>query len=55
MGRMLVQALDNHPQAQLVAACERQGTNFIGQDVGELAGVGTANVTLFANGFSHER
>ncbi|MBF0445856.1 MAG: 4-hydroxy-tetrahydrodipicolinate reductase [Magnetococcales bacterium] len=46
MGRMLVQAVDNHPDAILQAASERYGSDLIGQDVGTLAGIGSNGVLL---------
>lgn len=47
MGKMLVQAV--HAQGEkchLVAASERPGSDLIGQDAGEVAGVGSLNVAI---------
>ena len=38
MGRMLIEATLNDPLAQLAAAFDRPGTDFIGRDAGELVG-----------------
>lgn len=46
MGRMLVQAVKARPEARLAAACERAGSEFLGLDAGELAGVGHIGVPL---------
>ncbi len=46
MGRNLVQAVTEHPQAGLAAALDRPDNPFIGQDAGELAGSGRLGVTL---------
>ncbi|MBF0383995.1 MAG: 4-hydroxy-tetrahydrodipicolinate reductase [Magnetococcales bacterium] len=46
MGRMLVQAVDNQPEAILEAASERSGSELIGLDVGSLAGIGSNGVLL---------
>ncbi|MBF0143825.1 MAG: 4-hydroxy-tetrahydrodipicolinate reductase [Magnetococcales bacterium] len=45
MGRMLVQAL-KADGLRLVAATERNGSELLGRDAGELAGVGTLGVPL---------
>ena len=46
MGRMLVRAVAEHAQTTLVAATERHGSEFIGRDAGELAGIETLGVVL---------
>jgi 4-hydroxy-tetrahydrodipicolinate reductase len=46
MGRMLVQAVNDNPETELVAAFEAPGGSFIGADAGELAGVGTLGVVI---------
>ncbi len=46
MGRMLVQAIQATPGMKLVAAIERPGSNALGQDAGELAGVGRLGVAI---------
>lgn len=46
MGRMLVQTISALEQCQLVAASERPGSELIGQDAGEVAGVGQLNVVI---------
>ena len=49
MGRSLVEAISSNPQAQLVAAVERQGSSLVGSDVGELAGIGSIGVVVTDN------
>lgn len=46
MGRMLVQAVSENADAQLVAAFDRKGSPFIGVDAGELANVGVLGVSV---------
>ena len=46
MGRALVQAVKESPGLVLAGACERAGSNFVGQDAGELAGVGKLGVPI---------
>lgn len=46
MGRMLVQAIQNHSGAKLVAASERPGSELLGQDAGLLAGIAAQGVVL---------
>ena len=46
MGRMLVQAVNDNPNTDLVAAFDAPGGSFIGQDAGELAGIGRLGVTI---------
>lgn len=41
MGRMLIEAVLQHPEAKLVAALERPESNWIGRDAGDFAGVDT--------------
>ena len=48
MGRFLVTAIANTPNAQLVGATEYPASPFIGQDAGALAGVGALNVPIEA-------
>lgn len=56
MGRALTRAVTEMAGADVVAGVEREGSEFLGQDVGELAGVGSLGVpvtddplTAFAN------
>jgi len=46
MGRMLVKAVCDTEGAELVAATEREGSEHLGKDAGELAGVGNLDVAL---------
>lgn len=46
MGRNLIQSCSENPGCQLGAAIEHENSPFIGNDAGELAGVGTANIKL---------
>ncbi len=46
MGRMLVRAVHEHPEARLACASERPGSGHIGADAGELAGIGPIGVTV---------
>ena len=46
MGSMLVRAVKEADGLQLGAATERTGSEFIGRDAGELAGVGKTDVAL---------
>ncbi len=46
MGRMLVRAVSENKHAVIVGATERPGSEFIGRDVGELAGVETLGIRL---------
>jgi 4-hydroxy-tetrahydrodipicolinate reductase len=46
MGRMLVRAIHESEAADLAAALERPGSDAIGADAGELAGVGRLGVAL---------
>lgn len=46
MGRMLVQAVNDNPKTQLVAAFDAPGGSFVGADAGELAGIGKVNVVV---------
>ena len=46
MGRMLVQAVHATPGMVVAGALERKGSNNIGMDAGELAGVGRLGVTI---------
>ena len=46
MGKMLVQAVGTHPDAIVGAAIERPGSEAVGCDIGELAGVGANNVIV---------
>ncbi|MFS1704189.1 4-hydroxy-tetrahydrodipicolinate reductase [Aestuariibacter sp. GS-14] len=43
MGRVLIEALNEHEQASLSAASVRDDSPWIGMDVGELAGIGKLN------------
>lgn len=46
MGRNLIQSCSENPNCRLGAAIEHESSPFIGQDAGELAGIGKADVTL---------
>ncbi|HET8701354.1 MAG TPA: 4-hydroxy-tetrahydrodipicolinate reductase [Nitrococcus sp.] len=46
MGRTLVTAIAQNPQACLTAAIERPGSRWIGADAGELAGIGNLGISL---------
>lgn len=46
MGRALTRAVVETSSAQLVAAVEREGSEFLGQDAGDLAGVGALQVKI---------
>lgn len=46
MGRVLVEATVQNPDATLGAALVRQGSPLVGQDAGQLAGVGTLNCAI---------
>ena len=49
MGQMLVRQIANHPECQLASATERAGSNVLGKDAGELAGVGPLKVAITDN------
>lgn len=49
MGRMLVRTVHETPGAVLAGAVEREGSPFIGQDAGVLAGVGPLGVSVTAD------
>lgn len=46
MGRTLVRAIHETPGAVVAGAVERKGSPFIGQDAGNLAGVGSLGVAI---------
>lgn len=46
MGKVLVEAICNNPQARLTAALERADSPFLGMDIGELNGLGALGVTI---------
>jgi 4-hydroxy-tetrahydrodipicolinate reductase len=46
MGRALVRAVCEADGARLTAAIERPGSEFLGQDAGDLAGVGTLDIPV---------
>lgn len=46
MGRMLVRATSEMAGAELVGATERPGSEFLGHDAGELAGIGALGVAV---------
>ncbi|TYC80164.1 4-hydroxy-tetrahydrodipicolinate reductase [Stappia sp. BW2] len=46
MGRALTRAVTDTPGATVVAAIEREGSEFLGKDVGELAGTGSLGVPV---------
>ena len=43
MGRVLIEALNEHEQASLSVASVRDDSPWVGMDVGELAGIGKLN------------
>ena len=49
MGRILIEAVNNHPSLTLGAATEREDSTLIGADAGELAGVGKLGVSVSAD------
>lgn len=49
MGRTLVKAVAEHPDARLVAAIEREGSPELGTEVGALVGLGPLDVPLSAD------
>jgi 4-hydroxy-tetrahydrodipicolinate reductase len=49
MGRMLVAAISEAPDAELVAAFDAPNSPFIGMDAGEVAGVGANHVLIGSN------
>jgi len=46
MGRTIIEAASLHEGVQLTAAVERSGSESLGRDAGELAGVGNASVIV---------
>jgi len=46
MGKCLIEATHNAEAASLAAAVEREGSSFIGVDAGEMAGVGSKNISV---------
>jgi 4-hydroxy-tetrahydrodipicolinate reductase len=46
MGQALIRAIHSIPGAKVAAAIERKGSPEIGQDAGQLAGVGALNVAI---------
>jgi len=46
MGRMLVRAITESEDAELVGATERKGSGFIGSDAGKVAGVDALGIAL---------
>jgi len=46
MGRMLIEAVVDHPDCQLKAAIARTGSSLIGSDAGEVAGIGKKNMAI---------
>lgn len=49
MGKMLIETVLAHPQAQLTAAVDMPGSSLIGADAGELVGQGKIGVLLVDN------
>jgi len=49
MGRMLIQAVNENPNAAVVAATEAPSSSFIGQDSGLLAGIAENGVAITAD------
>jgi 4-hydroxy-tetrahydrodipicolinate reductase len=46
MGRMLIQAVQENPNAEVVAATEAPNSPFLGQDAGMVAGLGELGVAI---------
>lgn len=46
MGRALIEACVQHPQLKLTAAVERPGSEVVGMDAGQLAGMGELKVKI---------
>ena len=46
MGRNLIQSCHDNSNCQLGAAIEREGSSFLGNDAGEVAGIGTLDTLL---------
>ncbi|ABI57242.1 4-hydroxy-tetrahydrodipicolinate reductase [Alkalilimnicola ehrlichii MLHE-1] len=46
MGRMLIEAVGEADGAELVAAVDRPGSDFVGADAGELAGIGRLGLAV---------
>lgn len=46
MGRALVRAIAEEPETELAGAFEREGSDVLGKDAGELAGVGPLGIKL---------
>lgn len=46
MGQTLIRVIQETPGVTLHAAIEREGSNFIGKDAGEIAGAGTLGVAI---------
>lgn len=46
MGKTLIEAVSNHPGAELTVALERPDSSLIGADAGELAGIGRNGVSV---------
>ncbi len=46
MGRTIIQAAQTNPATEITAATEKAGSDFIGVDAGELAGIGALGVAV---------
>lgn len=46
MGRILIEAINNHPDVKLGAAMERPDSSLLGADAGELAGLGKCGIAV---------
>lgn len=49
MGRTLVAAVEQEPQAQLAAGIVESGSSLVGADIGELAGLGKLGITTVSS------
>jgi 4-hydroxy-tetrahydrodipicolinate reductase len=49
MGRALIRAITLDPHLELVGALERDGSEYIGRDAGELAGLGVQDLKITAD------
>ncbi|EIM73953.1 dihydrodipicolinate reductase [Nitratireductor aquibiodomus RA22] len=46
MGQTLIRTVHTMDRLRVAAAVERPGSSFLGRDAGELAGIGTINVSI---------
>ncbi len=48
MGKAIINAIDRHPKTTLAGALERDDSNFLGKDAGELAGLEKSGIRIMA-------